>query len=55
MLPIKLFREGPDLIKETLARRKMDVHLVDTIIEKDTAWRGLKNKLDTLRRERNTL
>lgn len=55
MLDIKLFRENPNIIKDSLKKRKDSekLKLVDEIIELDKKWRDEKLKLDSLRRKRN--
>jgi len=55
MLDIKLFRENPKLIKESLKKRKDSekLKLVNEIIKLDQDWRDKKLKLDELRKKRN--
>lgn len=57
MIDIKLIRESPDIVRNNIKRKKQDqkLKLVDSIIEKDIAWRKLKSQTDELRAERNTL
>lgn len=53
MLDIKLFRENPEIIKESEKKRFRDIKIVDKVIELDKKWRELDKKLSLLRRERN--
>ncbi|MFH1173858.1 MAG: serine--tRNA ligase [archaeon] len=57
MLDIRLFREHPEQMRDTLNRRKDTEKLlvVDELIELDKSWRELGKKLDELRNKRNTL
>lgn len=54
MLDIKLLRETPDVIKKHLAKRpKVDVTVVDQVLELDKKFRELKGATDQLRSRRN--
>jgi seryl-tRNA synthetase len=55
MLDIKLFREKPDLIRESERKRFRDTANVDKVIEYDIKWRETLQELNSLRRERNNL
>ncbi len=55
MLDIKLFRENPELIKESEKKRFKDTSNVDKVIEFDTNWRNLKREIDLLRQEKNKI
>lgn len=57
MLDIKLIREHPEIVKENIKRKdqKSKLKLVDEIILKDSNWRTLKGKVDTLRADRNKI
>ena len=57
MLDMKLIRHEPDLVRQVIARRRMDVERVglDRLIESDGRWRELQRELDTARSERNSL
>ena len=55
MLDIKLFRENPDLIRESEKKRFRDNDYVDKVIEYDEQWRAAQQKLNDLRAERNRL
>lgn len=56
-LDITLFREysggNPELIRESQRRRYASVELVDEIIAKDEAWRGLTGSIDNMKKQRN--
>lgn len=53
MLDIKLFRENPELIKESQKRRGEDQKLVDRIIEIDHEWRNKLQEAEKLKHEKN--
>lgn len=53
MLDIKLFRENPDIIRESEKRRFRDPAIVDQVIEFDRLWREKKQEINELRRLRN--
>ncbi|MCP4761510.1 MAG: serine--tRNA ligase [archaeon] len=55
MLDIKLFREKPDLIKESEQKRFRKIDNVDKVIEYDTKWRNALKEVAELRRKRNEL
>ena len=55
MLDIKLFRENPDLIRESEKKRFRSTENVEKVIEYDTKWRNGLKKLNELRAERNKL
>ncbi|QEE14963.1 serine--tRNA ligase [Promethearchaeum syntrophicum] len=53
MLDIKLFRENPDIIRESERKRFRETQNVDKVIEFDTKWRKALQDLQDLRAERN--
>jgi len=55
MLDIKLIRENPKLIKDTLKKRGMDEKEVEILLSLDSEWRELKQQNDTLRASRNKI
>jgi len=55
MLDIKLFRENPDLIRESEKKRFRTTENVDKVVEYDTKWRNGLQRLNDLRGERNKL
>ena len=55
MLDIKLFRETPELIRESEQKRFRSTDNVEKVIEYDTKWREGLKKLNELRAERNKL
>jgi seryl-tRNA synthetase len=55
MLDIKLFREDPDLIRESEKKRFRNTENVEKVIEFDLKWRNGLKKLNELRAERNKL
>lgn len=57
MIDIKLVREHPEIILETIQKKFQSnkVKTLDKVREKDATWRTLKNQADSLRNERNTV
>ncbi len=57
MLDIRLIRERPDLVKETLKKRYMEdlIPLVDEVLDLDKRWRAILKELNELRAERNRI
>ncbi|BDZ70722.1 serine--tRNA ligase [Methanobacterium petrolearium] len=55
MLDIKLFRETPDLIRESERKRFRDTTNVDKVIEYDHKWREAIHELNMMRSKRNKL
>jgi len=55
MLDIKLIRENPKLVKDTLRKRGMDEKDVDVLLNLDKDWRELKQANDNLRASRNKI
>jgi seryl-tRNA synthetase len=53
MLDINLFRERPDVVRNSLKRRGMDPAPVDQVIQLDADWRLARKRLDELRARRN--
>jgi seryl-tRNA synthetase len=53
MLDIQLFRENPDLIRQSLKRRGEDDSLVDQVIDQDKKRRTLLQRVEGLRAEKN--
>ena len=55
LLDIKLVRENPEIVKESLRKRGMpDMrNQVDLLLKLDTEWRRLQAEADQLRRKRN--
>lgn len=55
MLDIKLFRDNPDLIRDSEKKRFRTTEYVDNVIKYDNLWRESLQKLQELRAERNSL
>ncbi|OGJ19027.1 serine--tRNA ligase [Candidatus Pacearchaeota archaeon RBG_13_36_9] len=55
MIDIKLIRENPELVKESMRNRGMDEKQVDALLKLDKDWRELKQENDNLRSERNKI
>jgi seryl-tRNA synthetase len=53
MLDIQVFRENPDLVRQTLLKRHQDVSPVDEVIKLDEERRALIVQVETLRAEKN--
>jgi seryl-tRNA synthetase len=54
MIDIKLVRDNPKIIKDSLKKRKSDID-ISKLIKLDEDWRKLKFKEDQLRKQRNTI
>ena len=52
---LRLLRENPDELRESLRKRGMDVGIVDRAIALDKEWRKLKRRVDEIRHEHNVL
>ena len=55
MIDIKLIREQPDLVKAGISKKNFDASKIDTLLELDKKRRELLQKVEELRKERNTL
>jgi len=55
MLDVKLLRENPRVVKDSLKKRGMNEKDVDTFLDLDEKWRSLKQENDELRSERNKI
>lgn len=55
MLDIKLFRDNPEIIRDSERKRFRSTENVDKVIEFDTKWRETLQKLQELRAERNAI
>ena len=57
MLDIKFVRENPDKVKENIKKKFQDhkIDLVDEVIEKEKEMRAMKQRIDDLRAQRNSL
>lgn len=55
MLDIKLFRDDPNIIRESQRKRGFLVEDVDAVVESDKKWRTLKEEVDSLRFKRNNI
>lgn len=55
MIDIKLIREQTDLVKEGVAKKNFDVLKVDAVLEADKKRLEILQKVEELRKERNTL
>ncbi len=53
MLDIRLLREQPDVVRENLVKRGMDVSAVQEILDTDTARRNAITEVNALKKERN--
>lgn len=54
MLPIKIFRDSPELIRESERKRFREADNVDKVIEFDEKWRDTLKEISDLRAQRNT-
>ena len=55
MLDIKLIREQPQVVKEALQKRRMEITIVDQVLAIDTQRRKLLVEVETLKAERNVV
>ena len=55
MIDIKIIRESPEIVKESLKKRLKDTKQVDMLLEIDSAWREIKKEADDLRARRNEI
>lgn len=57
MIDIRLVREHPEIVKETIKKKgKLDkLKLLEETIKKDSEWRALKAEVDSLRADRNAI
>lgn len=55
MLDIKLFRENPELIKNSEKKRFKDISLIDKVINYDKRWREKVKEVELLKKEKNKL
>ena len=55
MLDVKLFRENPELVKESLIKRQMDGNIVDEVIALDEQRRRLILDVEAKKAERNAV
>jgi len=50
---LEVLRENPDVMRDNLRKRFMDVSLVDKFLEVDSEWRRVHRELDEARHRRN--
>ncbi len=55
MIDIKVFRENPQIIRESEKKRFKDPTRVDEVISLDSKWRSLLQQVNDLRKERNQI
>ena len=55
MIDIKVFRENPQIIRESEKKRFKDPVRVDEVISLDSKWRSLLQQVNELRKERNQI
>lgn len=55
MLDINLIRKNPDLVKERLSRRNIDVKLINKLLRLDEEWRLKTKALDDLKAEQKSV
>ncbi|MFB6470737.1 MAG: serine--tRNA ligase [Vulcanisaeta sp. AZ3] len=48
-------RNNPDLVRDSLKKRRMDAAIVDRFIELDGSWRRVKAEIDELRHKHNVI
>ncbi|MEE9323645.1 MAG: serine--tRNA ligase [Candidatus Aenigmarchaeota archaeon] len=55
MLDIRLFRENPEIIRDSEKKRSKDPKLVDRVIEYDRKWRDILKRVEELKHKRNVV
>ncbi|MBU7012600.1 MAG: serine--tRNA ligase [Theionarchaea archaeon] len=55
MLDISMIRETPEVVKESMRRRYMDVSAVEKVLELDAQWREVLTEGNNLRHRKNML
>ncbi len=55
MIDIKLLRENPEKVKEAVSKKNFDVLVIDEILNLDAIKLELLQKVEELRKERNSL
>lgn len=55
MIDIKVFRENPQIIRDSEIKRFRDPYRVDEVIALDSKWRSLIQQVNELRKERNQI
>lgn len=55
MLSIELFREEPDLVKDSQERREEPTEIVDEVLDIDREWREKLEELEDLRHKKNEM
>ena len=55
MIDIKIIRENPQLLKDSLQRRQMDTDVVDQLAKLDEDWREKLTQVEDLKAERNVV
>ena len=55
MIDIKMIRENPQLLKDSLQRRQMDTDVVDQLAKLDEDWRTKLTQVEELKAERNVV
>ncbi|MFX0125371.1 MAG: serine--tRNA ligase [Candidatus Hodarchaeota archaeon] len=55
MIDIKVFRENPQVIRDSEIKRFKDPNRVDEVIALDSKWRSLLQQVNELRKERNQI
>ncbi len=55
MLDIRLIRENPDVVRESLKKRQSDVAVVDTLAKLDEKRREILSEVEELKAERNAV
>ncbi|MFX0091638.1 MAG: serine--tRNA ligase [Candidatus Hodarchaeota archaeon] len=55
MIDIKIFRQNPEIIRESERKRFRDPNRVDEVVRLDAEWRKTRVKIDQLRKDRNQL
>ncbi len=52
---LRLLRENPEALRESMRKRGLDPSIVDRAVELDAAWRQLKRRVDEVRHRHNVV
>ena len=55
MIDIKIFRENPDLIRESQKKRQLDMKYIDDVIRYDKEYGKLQYEVQKLKHKRNVV
>ena len=53
MIDINIVRDQPQILKESLEKRQMDISVIDKLAKLDKEWRAILTETEVLKAERN--